>query len=99
MNSEVFLNENFSENDEKVEGGKSLIKRINFSCVRVLICCLIFIGLLFCRHSHMAYYTEISKFYSANFKSEDEKISEIKNSILEKLENLHLKIKFKINNL
>lgn len=97
MNSEVSFNENFCENIEKEEYNNAFINGINFSWVRVVICSLMFIGLLFCKHFYMPFYTEIGAFYSASFKNDDNKIYEIKNSILGKLENIRLEIKSKIN--
>lgn len=99
MNSEVLLNDDFSENIENTDSVKTFTHKVNFSFVRVLICSLVFIGLIFCKHFYTSYYIKISEFYSASFKSDDQKILEIKNIALDHIENLRIKIKEKINNL
>ena len=99
MNSEVFFNDDFSENCEKMENDETVIKKINFSWVRVLVCFLIFVGLLLCNHFHTSYYEKFSTFYSINFENDDEKIVEMKNLVLEKFKDLRFKIKEKINHL
>ncbi len=99
MNSEVFFNDNFSENGEKPEAKENLMSRVNFSWIRALACFLVLTGLLFCRHFFASYYTKIGEFYSVNFKNDDEKIAEIKNLVLDKIGILRLTIKEEINNL
>lgn len=99
MDSEVFFNDNFSENSEKSGSDETFIKKINFSWIRILICFFIFIGLLFCHHFYPSYYEKIGTFYSINFKNDDEKISEIKNSMSDKLAALRGEIKEKLNHL
>ena len=99
MNSEVFLDNDFSENEESIEADNELIKKVNFRFIRILICALTFIGLLFCKHFYAPYYAGDREFYCMSFKNDDEKIFEIKNSILAKLESLRLNLKSKINDL
>ncbi len=99
MNSEVSLNNDFSENSEKSKNKEKFIKKINFSWIRILICILAFIGLVICRYFYTPYYIKISTLYSENFKNNDEKISEMKNFVEDKLKIWRLEIKDKINNL
>lgn len=99
MDSEVFFNDDFSESSEKPRSEETFIKKINFSWARVVICFFVFMGLLLCNRFYSSYYEKIGTFYSINFKNDDEKIFEIKNSVLDKLTTLRLKIKERINNL
>ena len=99
MDSEVLLDNDFGEHSEPTDSCKTFTHKINFSLIRVLICSLVFVGLVFCKHFYAPYYVKISELYSASFKSDDEKILEIKNVALDNLKNLRLKIKEKINNL
>ncbi len=99
MNSEVFLNNDFSENSEKSKNKEKFIKKINFSWIRIIVCLLAFIGLVICRYFYTPYYIKISTLYSENFKNNDEKISEMKNFVEDKLKIWRLEIKDKINNL
>ncbi|MDO4199973.1 MAG: hypothetical protein Q4D57_04400 [Clostridia bacterium] len=99
MDSEVFLSGDFGESGEKTEDNETFISRINFSWVRIFICLLVFCGLIFCKHFYTAYYIKTGEFYSARFKNDDEKISEMKGFVLDKLDNMRLKIKLKINSL
>lgn len=99
MDSEIFLRDDFGENDEKAEDNETFVSKINFSWIRIFICLLAFVGLICCKHFYVANYIKIGEFYSANFKSDDEKISEIKGFVLDKLDDIRLKIKLKINNL
>ncbi|MBR2578834.1 MAG: hypothetical protein IKE41_01675 [Clostridia bacterium] len=99
MDSEVFLDNDLGGDSQAAEPSRMFVNKINFSWIRFLICFLVFIGLIFCKRFNAPYYAKIGMFYSERFKNDDEKISEIKDMALDRLENLRMKIKCKINEL
>ena len=99
MKQEVFLSDDFVENREKLEAGAWAHGRINFSWIRISICFFISISLLFCKHFSASNYEKIGIFYSENFKNNDERVTQMRESISDKIEGLRLKIKGKINHL
>lgn len=99
MDSEVFLNNDFDKNEEKQDQKAETVNKLNVLWFRILICFLIFAGVLFCKYFRTPYYIKMDSFYLENFKSEDEKISVVENFVLDKLELWKLILKSKINNL